>query len=262
MNRKIITIAAIAAIVIVSAVIGATIQSMFTGSGVVQPVAPAIPHGTEPATEAPAHEVPATEVPTHEVPTAAAATEEKTEKREIVLVRGILMDYLEAGNNPQDIHRKPIAQRVVPAMSWRNHIVKHGFPMQGYHTYMRIERDGNYVFQVRNYSENTRIYATLLINGVRHFAKIDQWSPVLEVPVHLSAGVHEVRLFIAFNARISHAIPNFKIKFGIRGAERDLDNYALPNLYQLFYDRNELTNPVSALERVYTFEDERRPKSQ
>jgi hypothetical protein len=252
MKRKTIAIAVIAAIIVLIAVlfIKANFSKPVTQASVQQMPPVAVQQMPQPTQG---------ETQTQETQTTPPADHTETQqKKEVVLVKGIILDFKVAGNDPQDIHRKSLAQKVVPAMSWRNHVVKEGMPMEGFYTYMKIEREGDYVFKViKTDSSYEDIYVTLLVDGVREYVVLkDTDKKTLEFPVHFTAGVHEIRLFVSYNSR--NSLPNFKVKFGLKGAERDLDNHALPHLYQLYYDKNELTSPAESLEKVYKFDDERK----
>jgi hypothetical protein len=264
MNRtKIIAIAVIAIIVLTSVFFAGFFVRDANNPQTVAQLPMPMPDPAPQATGQPVNVQPDAQLP-QELPQDPQATGQPQETAEqppqettqetIVLAKGILLDFKGAGNDPQDIFRKSIAQKVVPAISWRNHLIRDGFPLQGFHTYMNLKREGHYTFKVVN-NHRTTLYVTLIVNGVRTFKVIDTWDPALTYSVNLAAGVHEIRLFVSYDAR-DRMLPNFTVKFGLTAAEEPLGNHTLPNLYQLYYDINELTKPVSDVDKIFKFHGE------
>ncbi|MHB8880391.1 MAG: hypothetical protein ACYC69_02655 [Thermodesulfovibrionales bacterium] len=171
--------------------------------------------------------------------------------REVVLVKGLLHDYLEAGSD-YSIYKKSIGQKIVQGVSWKDHPQKVGILMERIHGWMEIKAAGTYMFRMVG---KEIPYASLLVDGVAYTPQPSgMFYTNRDVELPLATGMHEISFFLGVKDS-KGGIP-FETTFSPKGMPlRALTNGSYPNAYTLYYDKSELQNPVESVEKIFKIEE-------
>lgn len=173
------------------------------------------------------------------------------EPKEVVLAKGILLEFLDAGSKQKPIYQPAIDQRIVEGVSWKMHPQTEAVATERFHFYLKTERAGTYTFtpEISQYDFELQIH----VNGAVHVKKPSSISDNT-LDVDLPVGMNEINVYITYFGKSSAGC---NILFAYKGMRpKTISNESYPSIYQVYYDKNEYKG---ASEKVFKFEDEKKP---
>lgn len=176
-------------------------------------------------------------------------------ERQVVLVPGLLQDYLAAGND-FGIYKESIGQKIVQGVSWREHPLQVGVLMERVHGYLQIKADGQYEWQFVTGRAASDMYVSLVMDGTAYAPSTTWGSDKHAVTMPLSAGMHQFSVFLGMrgNGR-AHGPWTLQTDFALQGMPlRVFANGSYPQTYALYYDKSSLRDRSEAVQKVYKIE--------
>jgi hypothetical protein len=202
-------------------------------------------------------------------PPAAQQQEEATPKttkekeKEVVLVKGLLKEYLEPSNDFSSF-APSIGQKVVSGVSFGQHPLQIGHLMQRVHGYIKVAQPGTYVIQVTQAGKRIAYVEVVVAGEVK---TINRFIPssvrddnVKSLNFSLNEGVHELHVSMGY---VGDEKDNRPAGISVLAAPKgmlfkDVSNQSYPDYYQIYFDKSKL---AAATEKKFIFaEDEQKEK--
>lgn len=178
------------------------------------------------------------------------------EPKEVVLAKGILLEFLDAGSKQKPIYQPALDQRIVEGVSWKMHPQTEAVATERFHFYLKTERAGTYTFNLAPTSPDFEVQVHANGNVItRTLLSTNQSDAINQIDVDLPVGMNEISVYITYYGKAQGA--GLQVLFGYKGMRpKAISNESYSSIYQVYHDKNEYKG---ASEKVFKFEDEKKP---